>query len=747
MLHKAFLFLAFSCISLWARSQESTLTLRDARDGSAVAYAHVVVKTLTSTETQTLVSDLEGRLRINSSKPMAFTVSALGYRLFSDTLQPGSVRTVKLEPSVYNMDEVVVTGQYTPEAVDKSIFKVKVIGARQIQQKASSNLGELMAGELNIRSSFDGALGARITMQGLGGEHIKFLIDGVPVIGRMNGDIDVGQLNLYNVKQIEVIEGPMSVIYGSNALAGVINVITGNSQLSLLTANASAYLESVGVYNFTSDLTYRKKKWMGSLAAARNFFDGFSLDSESRAQRWKPKRQYNADASVSYTSDELTAKLGASYFNEKLQDKGALMKPYFETARDSYFLTNRLTTKADLKARVAKDRYLTVLASYAWYNRIKNTYFIDLTTLNQNLTTNLDDQDTSTFGQYLLRAEFSKSAQNSKFNYQLGIDLNHETGFGKRILDNQQQIGDYAAFLSMKIKPAVRLMLQPGLRYGYNTKYAAPLVYSINVKWDIQEETSLRASYAKGFRAPSLKELYLDFVDVNHNIKGNPNLKAEDSQNLNLALRYHKEKPSYDYGAELNLFYNEIHNSITLATLDQNAALYTYLNFNEMITQGYQLSFNNRLYPWLEIKAGVGQTGRKQSTEQAPELDMVYSTDAMVTVNYLWQKADTRFGLYYKYTGDYPEVFADEQGNVSRIIMGDYHTMDLNVSRAFLQQRLQVQLGVKNLFNNTNITVSGDSSGGIHTGGGGGSSPVAWGRTFFVRLTYQFQQTGNNHEK
>ncbi|MDV7396233.1 TonB-dependent receptor plug domain-containing protein, partial [Arthrospira platensis SPKY1] len=91
------------------------------------------------------------------------------------------------------MDEVVVTGQYTPQPVDKSIFRVKVIGAKTIGQKASNNLGELMAGELNIRTSFDGALGSRIMLQGLGGEHIKFLIDGVPLIGRMNGNIDLGQ--------------------------------------------------------------------------------------------------------------------------------------------------------------------------------------------------------------------------------------------------------------------------------------------------------------------------------------------------------------------------------------------------------------------------------------------------------------------------------------------------------------------------------------------------------------------------
>lgn len=726
--------------------QETSLVIQDARTKEAVPFAHVLLSNLEGKLQHTLVSDLDGKVKFETKSKLVFTVSSLGYRILTDTIASGERKKIMLEPSVYNMDEVVVTGQFTPVAVDKSIFRVKVIGARQIEQKASNNLGDLMAGELNIRSSFDGALGSKITMQGLGGEHIKFLIDGVPLIGRMNGNIDLGQLNLYNVKQIEVIEGPMSVIYGSNALAGVINIITGESKHTHYTTNASSYIESVGVYNFTADASVKKNKWLGSVAAARNFFDGFSVEDNTRSKKWKPKRQYNADAALNYTGKDIKIRFSGAYFNEMLKDKGDLLKPYYETAFDSDFKTNRFTAKADAQARVFKDRYLNVLASYSFYNRIKNTYFIDLTTLDKTLTANNYDQDTSKFGQYLLRAEFSKSTVNGKFNYQLGFDLNQETGFGRRILNESQTIGDYAAFLSLKLQPGLRLMLQPGLRYGYNTKYKSPLVYSLNVKWDLMEDLSARASYAKGFRAPSLKELYLEFVDVNHNIRGNENLEAEDSHNVNLAFRYHKEKPSYDYGAELNLFYNEIHNSITLATLSNEEALYTYVNLDKLVTQGYQLTFNNRLYPWLEIKAGVGQTGRKQLQDEDIDVSMIYSTDVLGNINYLWRHTDIRFGAYYKYNGAYPEVYVTQDGTVFRTIMAGYHTMDLNASKSFFGQRLNAQIGVKNLFNNTNIAIKGDSGGGIHSGGGGGTSPVGWGRTFFVRLAFQFQKISRSNE-
>ncbi len=725
---------------LYGFGQKAGITINDSRNGEAIAFAHVLFESFNEQTQISALTDINGFVENPLKEKGLFKISYVGYQKLYDTIVPGQQLQIKLKPLSYNIDEVVVTGQYTPQAIDKSIFRVKVIGARSIEQRASNNLNELMSGELNIRSSNDGALGSKITLQGLGGEHIKFLVDGVPVIGRLNGNIDLDQLNLYNVAHIEIIEGPMSVIYGSNALAGVINIITKENLYTSYQTNANAYVESVGVYNFSADASVKKGRWSGSVAGARNFFQGYSAQNIGRANSWKPKRQYNADGSLQYAHNELKARLSVSYFNELLMDKGSLLEPYYETAFDNEFKTNRLTTKADINTRLFKDRYLNVIASYSYYDRVKNNYFVDLTTLDKSLTLSPEDQDTTKFNQYLLRAEFSKSTDKSPFNYQLGIDLNHESGIGKRMLDKRQELGDYAAFLSVKIKPAARLMLQPGLRYSYNTKYTAPLVYSINAKYDISPETSFRASYGKGFRSPSLKELYLEFVDINHNILGNEDLEAEHSQNINLALRYSHEKDTYDYGAELSLFYNNIDNSISLLSLDSESNIYTYINVDKMITQGYQLNFNNRIYPWLEVKLGIGQTGRKQLFKNMEENEMIYSTDVITQLNYLWRLTDLRFNVYYKYSGDYPEVFLGDENQVYQTIISGYNTMDVSVSKQLWQNRITLQIGAKNLFDNTNVSIKGDTgSGGIHSGGGS-SSPVGWGRTYFVRMNISLKK-------
>jgi outer membrane receptor for ferrienterochelin and colicins len=572
---------------------------------------------------------------------------------------------------------------------------------------------------------------------------VKFLIDGVPVIGRMNGNIDISQLNLYNVDHIEVIEGPMSVVYGSNALAGVINIITKENKNTTLSAYAKGYVESVGVYNFDMGASYKVKNSVFSFSGGRNFFDGYSKNDSLRSMgltnsaedSWKPKRQYFLDGYYLYSRPKLKFKISSSWFDEKLLDRGNLLPPYYENAFDTYFLTSRSTNKVELNEKIKEFRYIDLMGSYSYYSRRKETYFKDMTTLTENPTENPGDWDTTRFHNALFRGTFSKSNPDSRLNYQLGFDLNLELATGKRITDSKQQIGDYAAFLSVQYDPYKWVTIQPGLRYIYNTKYQAPLVYSLNLKFGITDNYSIRASYSRGFRAPSLKELYLYFVDVNHNIQGNPDLESENSHNVNLSFQYNRETPKSFVGTEINFFYNNINNVITLAQVSGN--LYTYINIDKYITQGAQVVVNYRLYPWLNVRTGGGVTGRYSSlSEEGSENKFYYSPDAVVTTTYSWLKTEMDFTLDYKFTGRLPQVMKVGD-QVFEGYIDAYNTMDFTVQKSFFQKKLTLGTGVKNIFNNTTIPATG--VGGVHSGGTN-SAPVGWGRTVFLQAAVNFNK-------
>jgi outer membrane receptor for ferrienterochelin and colicins len=734
----ALFFLTLLLAGLHGFGQQAVVKIKDGKTGRPVPFATVSFQPFNGGKQVSAITKENGTVPNLAVTRAMVSVSFVGFETLSDTINPGQTVTLSLNPKIQEMNEVVVTAQYSPQRVDKSIYKVKVINSLQIQQKAANNLTDLLNSELNIRITEDGALGTSLSLQGLSGEHVKFLVDGVPVIGRMNGNIDISQLNLYNVDHIEVIDGPMSVVYGSNALAGVINIISKENKNDRLSAFARGYVESVGVYNFDMGASYKIKDHVFSFSGGRNFFGGFSDNDSLRSERWKPKRQYFFDGYYLYSRPELKFKISSSWFDEKLLSAGNLMPPYYETAFDSYFLTTRSTSRIELDQKVKDFRFINLMGSYAYYSRMKETYFKDLTTLNENPTSNPEDFDTTKFHNALFRGTFSKSNPDSRLNYQLGIDFNLEAAKGKRITGYRQQIGDYAAFLSMLYSPLKWVEIQPGIRYIYNTKYQAPLVYSMNLKFAFRENYSIRASYSRGFRAPSLKELYLYFVDVNHNVKGNPDLKAEDSHNVNLSLQYNRETSKSFIGTELNFFYNNINHIITLAQAAGD--LYTYINVDKYITQGGQLVLNCRLYPWLSVRSGAGMTGRYNSLsdETSGAKKFYYSPDAVLTTTYSWIGIDMDFTLDYKYTGKMPQFFTDANDNVVEGYVSSYNSMDFTMQKSFFQKRLTLGAGVKNIFNNTTVPAVG-GSGGVHTGGSG-DYPVGWGRTVFVQAAVNFNK-------
>ncbi|NQU32914.1 MAG: TonB-dependent receptor [Bacteroidetes bacterium] len=727
-------------LPIFGVAQESRIQILDNINKEPVAFANAVLTPLkNNTILAGYISDINGVILANVEQKSILKLTYIGFLDHVDTILPGENKTIYLRMASYNVDEIVVTGQYDESRQDKSVYKVKVINSREIQNRGAVNLKEMLSTELNIRTSQDNALGSSITMQGLGGEHVKFLIDGVPVIGREAGNIDMDQLNLQNIDHIEIINGPMSVAYGSNALAGVINIITKPPDRLLFSSTLDAYYESVGVYNLNLAASGRAKRNSFGITAGRNFFDGYQAPGTSWGQRWKPKEQYNFSADYKYDWDNAHFKVGATYFNQELRDNGKLQAPWYETRIDTYFFTQRIVLRSDFKYKFNDRSRINAIASFSDYHKIRSTYYNDLTVLEQYPIT--DQQDTTEFRDVLLRADYSFGNENSKVKFQSGIDLNNETGTGKRITNSKQEIGDYAAFASMNYTPIPVLNIQPGLRFIYNTKFEAPIVYSLNVKYDLSEFVSVRGSIASGFRAPSLKELYLNFVDINHDIHGNENLKAETSVSTNIFVQYNSSPyQAYVWGLEMNLFNNNIKDNIQLIPLSGNTLYYTYVNVNRFITRGIELNFNNNVYPWLTVKFGYTITGQKIDYEGLESSKFEFYTGFNTTATYSLKKWDMNLSLFYKYNGKYPQLYFVEVGKPLDIeIMEAYNTMDITLDKWFWKRRINLQVGGKNLFNVTNINVvGGGSGGGIHSGSG--PAPVNWGRTFFIRLQFKFNK-------
>ncbi|MBL4592794.1 MAG: TonB-dependent receptor, partial [Flavobacteriales bacterium] len=560
---------------------------------------------------------------------------------------------------------------------------------------------------------------------------------------------DLSQINLNDVERIEIIEGPMSVNYGTNALAGVINLITKANKSEKLNLTVNSYTENIGQYNLDGTISVAAKKHSLSFSGGRNYFDGWidgdaifgekqQIADSTRYKSWKPKEQFFGKINYNYRLKEGNIKYTLGYFDEKINNRGLPRSPYAETAFDDYYYTTRIDNALFFNKKFKTNKNIKATIAYNDYKRIKNTFFKDLTTLEEIQTENSGDQDTTKFNQWIIRSSFSTSKDSVKVNYEFGIDFNMEEAFGRRIENQTQTMGDYAGYVSMEYRPFANTVVRPGVRYAYNTNYQAPITPSLNIKQTIGK-FNIRASYARGFRAPSLKELYFDFVDINHNIVGNTDLIAEESKNFNLSANYTKIIKSYLIKMDVSSFYNKIENLITLA--QSSGAEYSYVNIGDYQTHGIQIN-NNISYKHFKFGTGGSYIGRYNYSSKNSDIEEFSCTPELKSsINYEFPKPQLFISFFYKFTGRLPGFGIDANDGITQTYIESYRTADLSVGKKFWKKRMQIILGSKNLFDVKDV--SSISQGSVHSGSNS-SSPVAMGRTYFLKMTFNVSYDKKN---
>lgn len=723
------------CFLEGAKAQYFVL-FTDSKEGRAQADVAVhmsLLKPGKSPEYGFYLTDQKGMVQVKDSGDYLIQVATPGFKVFQDTLHVNHQRpkplTIILETLDFDLNEVVVTGEFEINTVDRSINRVRTIDRKRIERQGAVNLRDLLSNELNIRLNVDPILGTSLSLQGLSGQNIKILIDGVPLIGRTDGNIDLSQINLANIERIEIIEGPMSVMYGTDALGGVINLITKKSSSHTFEFGQNSYYESNGTYNFDGRLGWRKKGWNMQVSGGRNFFEGVAIGDELRNKTWKPREQKYADLMFGKKIKNSLHRLQSSYFKEKITSRGeAVFTPYAIYGRDQYFITTRINNALFSDFRINPNTTLNLINSYSYFSREKQTFRKDLVSLEQVRTGDSEDQDTAKFSLILFRGILSHRI-NKRLHIQTGYDINLEKAIGERIKDQTQSIQDYAVFAAGEWMPFSRMTVKPGVRFIYNTRYGAPVVPSLNLKYDLNSKLALRASYARGFRAPSLKELSFLFVDVNHNVQGNTDLKAETSNNFNISLANQVNFKKWSYKLELAAYHNQIYDMINLVLTNAQTNLYQYVNIDQFRTQGFNINGEFKR-SGISLSTGYALIGRYNSLSSS---SYVYSPEYKANIVYTIPGIHTDFSLFYKVTGATPGFALNANNEVIQTKINGYQTMDMSLTQSLFKRRLTFVLGVKNVFDVTNINYSGAGTGGAHSGGGS-TLPVNMGRTWFMNL-------------
>ncbi len=670
-----------------------------------------------------------------------------------------AVPLIRLSQSSRQLPEIVVTGQYEAQSLKNSVYKVRTISREIIEMRNATDVQGVLNNELGIRFSTDYTLGETdINIMGMSGQNVKILLDGVPLIDRGGSRQSLSQIDINTIERIELVEGPMSVMYGTDALAGVINIITKkNKSSNSLRIGARLQEETAGKeydaftgkgvhnQNLNVNWSHRSGLYAGG-SYTRNNFGGWQGSKTGREQEWRPKDQTFGTATAGIRTQQLNAWYRLDYLTENINTPGAV---YDNKATDQEFITNRYTHIAQADWTINSKWLLNGSASYQNYERRTRTTDIDLTTGRRTLNTHIDGgQDLSSFKTTFIRANTIYKAS-GQFTLHSGLEIKSDQTKGQRIKGNPS-INDYALFVSAEIKPYRFINIRPGARFSVNSVYdAPPVIPSVNTKFSLAKDWDLRLSYARGFRAPALRELYFDFHDANHSINGNSNLKAEYSNSFAGSLTWQAlEKNQARLTSTLSGFYNDFNNRIDIAgNVDPaNPNEYYYINISKYKTTG--ATWENMLI-WKSLQASLGFSyiGRYNNYYGDASYDdnkslakFVWSPEVNSTITYRFAKPGIRLGLFYKYTGTLPQYQLVTLNNQQTLVLGKvkgFHSADFTASKT-LGKYITVSTGVKNIFNVTRVTNSIQSTGGAHSTGG--NQLKAYGTSWFLGLAFQLNK-------
>ncbi|MEZ4911569.1 MAG: TonB-dependent receptor [Saprospiraceae bacterium] len=636
------------------------------------------------------------------------------------------------------IDQVVITAQYRPTDTKSTVNSVKIIGQSVINSKAAVNLQELLQTESNIRVTHDPILGSQLSINGLKGENLKIMIDGVPIIGRLNGNLDAGQIPLNAIQKIEIIEGAQSLMYGSEASGGVINIITKKSQLHRFNLNGDTYHENNGFTIGSLGLGMRTEKLFVSLIGQMQKFRPDPIDSLGRDQIWNDKDQRSMRGMFKFTPNTKNfVTFTTQVLSETILNPGELRRPQFKpySFDDTYE-----TLKYD--ANVQYDKWLNdnmlwqTTTGYNAFRRNKLSKRYDFETEASTLLEGM--QDTTKNNTVLIRSTIAKDNQNKFFNWHAGIENYYENAAGTRLLDStiykngNVTVNDFSLFGSIKLVKSV-WTIQSGARLTVNSKYGSALSPSIWTLYHINPAIQWRSSIAFGYRSPSIKELYFDFVDINHQVTGNQNLLPERSINARTEFQFDFiKRQKLHWKATISPFFNHVNDRIILTAL--GPVHYEYRNVEVWKTYGNAFKMQCEIENLGRFSFDFMSTSFHNSfrTYDPTLPSSIWSHDFTIEATVFLKKDKFHWNTWMKKTGETP-YYISENNIISEKISPAWAMWNTTFSLFLKNKRVTLQGGIKNILNVRQLVAN--TGNGIHVEQAN-QQTLHWGRTGFVQIKF-----------
>lgn len=680
---------------------------------------------------------------------------------------------VKDSVAVNSLNEVVVTGQFEPQAIKKSVFNVKVISQKDMQQLAANNLADVLNQYLNTTIIPSGSSGrSTISLFGLDGQYFKILVDNIPIVSDsgLGNNIDLTQINLNDIERIEIIEGSMGVTHGANAVSGILNIITKkriDNKWDVMASvqeetvgdeyalfNKGKHIQSVKVGNQISD------KWFASVGFNRNDFTGYLGDRKGseyetndgdRGFRWLPKEQWLTNALIQYSKANFRMFYRFDYLNEELnfynQTVYSIANPPFGEIRyadDDNYYTNRFFHHLNASGSLWKKYTYTVSLSHQKQTREQENF-------NYNLTDNVEENvrrytDQSTEVLYST-GTISNLLKTKICNFQLGYETANTIGFSRIIAENnfikdvRKRFENYDFFLSSEVKPTEKFFIRSGFRYSFQSFFDDQYAASVGLRYLFDKDIEARVSLGKSYRTPNFEELYSEIIFSGHYFVGNEDLKPEQSTSYEASIKKQFAFSASKLNSQFTFNFIDVKDRIDMALIElQPIARSQYININKYQMMNFALT---EQFEWKNLNASLGFSvvGISQQINNGEAISpdkFLFTNQFNSSVAYTFPKSNTTFSVYYKLNGRQQRFTGsfDDNGNPTFKLseISSFSWMDASVRRFFWEKKLEVMLGVRNVFDITDVQQTQPNAGAAHPTTS--NLLLGYGRSYFLKLSY-----------
>ena len=701
-------FVLFLCIKVNAQNQITGKVIdvnNEPLIGASVFLPELNKGTTTNQEGTYVISNIpNGKIKIQ--------FSFVGYNTEINTLDISQAENevdVLLTIAIIQSQEVVVTGGYVSSQHANAV-KIDVLKSKDIALSGISNFMEALTKVPGVDMIAKGQGVSKPVIRGLSMNDVLILNNGVRIENyQFSEDHPLG-IDDNDVERVEIIKGPASLLYGSDAIGGVVNFIKEKpAPIGKIMGDYRMQLHSntLGMNNS-----------IGLKGASENFFGGFRFGNKTHADylqgggAYVPNSRFNEltfNANTGYTGKIGTFKLFYDYFKQDLGMTVPPVKPLItEQGRKNEIWFQ------DLAHQMLSSQNSLYLGRFKW--DINAAYQTALRKLQTTLDVPFIEMNLST----ITYESKLYLPSNDKSEYIIGLQGMSQNN---RNLNNRASqflpdahinnigflgLAQYTFFEKLKVQGGLRFDMYKTETFALGIEgtsgYHAPvnkefsnLNGSIGATYSVNKKIMFRANFAKGYRVPNLSELTSNGMHGNRYEIGNENLSPENSFETDVSMHYHGEFLSFDLAGFYNYINDYIFISPTTDTTSTGVGIYRFLQTNATLYGGeVGLHFHPKSLPWLHIEGTYSSVIGKQDNGNylpfIPAQKMRYEIRAEREEIGFLKKPSIKFSALTAFKQNNPSPY-ETATNGYTLVNFSFNT-DFHVSR----QILNFGISVNNIF-------------------------------------------------